>query len=86
MGRAPSEGSFTLIQAKCAHCGAPLPPSAQLCVECGTDLATGGKVASVNMEEIAERKTQKKKLRIIVAAAITAVALIVGLTIIFMLL
>lgn len=81
-GPAPIDETFTLAQAKCNACGASLPAGAQLCVECGTNLGTGTKVAMAEVNTATSGKVDKKKNVIVIAAAIAATVIVVGVTLI----
>jgi predicted nucleic acid-binding Zn ribbon protein len=83
-GPAPVDEPFGLMQQKCAHCGAALPPAAQICVECGTNQGTGTQIASIDLGEITAKKAQKKKVGVMVAAAVAAFLLVVGVTLFFL--
>lgn len=83
--KAPAEvpkeagAAYGVVQAKCPNCGASLEEGAQFCIACGTNIATGAKRESVDLDAMRNQKNaaaRKKMMRMvgIIIAAVVALA------------
>jgi len=79
------QGEYGVEKAKCPACGEFLAPGAQFCVACGTHISTGTRVDGVDMNAIAEKKSDVKKTRYAIIVIIVVAALIIVGTVIFLL-
>ena len=76
-----SEASgFKASASKCPNCGSILEPGAQICVECGTHLATPARYQAAGVEPAKKQKSGEGKLAFIVGSVVAAVIIIGCLT------
>jgi len=75
-------GEYGVENAKCPACGEILAPGAQFCVACGTHISTGTRVDGVDMNAIAQKKSDAKKTRLAIIVIIVVAALIIAGTVI----
>jgi len=80
--RPPGEerGEYAVAGYKCPNCKASLEVGAQFCVECGTNLATGGKMDAAKADDIKSKKKLDRKTMMLIGGAIAGLIVIGALT------
>ena len=71
--------TFDVASAKCPNCGAILEGSAQFCVGCGTNVATGSQAAGVDLKAMAEEKKDSGKTKWIAAIVVIAILALIAI-------
>ncbi len=70
---------YGVAESKCPRCGVSLAPGAQVCVECGTHLATGVQQQPTEQPESKKEQGQERKVAFIVGSVAAAVIVVGGI-------
>ena len=74
------DDGYGLTKPKCPNCKSEMDVGSQFCVQCGTSLTTGNKVAAVTVEKSEAKAKTSSKQKLIIAVGIALVVIIGGLT------
>ena len=75
--------TYGVTSSQCPNCSAELEAAAQVCVACGTYLATGTRMNGIDMKVVHQRKTVNRRMHLLIGGGIAAVLIIAGVTLAF---
>lgn len=74
---------YAVSTPRCPSCKAELEAGAQFCVACGTHLGSGTHVEGVNLDEVQQKRSERKKGPFIIGGVIAAVIAVTVVTLCF---